>query len=162
LQGWLRSSAVFPARDYVSGTKPVPVELAKLDPKPGHPELEILAPERIDDKSPPLVVRCPYGLGQIILVAFDLDSGPFASWKGQEEFWKKLQVVTSTYPKSYEGRGRRLGYYPQPGGEAEDLVSSLDKELETFPNVSVVPFGWVAVFILIYIIIVGPIDYLFL
>src|SRR5262249_47186925 len=116
LQGWLRSSAVFPARNYGSDEKPVPVELAKLDIKPGHRELEILAPERTDDKSPPLVVRCPYGLGQIILVAFDLDRGPFASWKGQDEFWKKLQSVTSTYPKNYENaRGRRLGYPYQQG-----------------------------------------------
>jgi hypothetical protein len=162
LQGWLHSSAVFPGRDYGSSTKAAPVELAKLDTKPGHPELEILAPERIDDKSPPLVVRCPYGLGQIILVAFDLDSGPFASWRGQEEFWKKLQSVTSTHPKTYDSARRRLGYPYQQFEENEDLVSSLDKELERFPNVSVVPFGWVAVFILIYIIIVGPVDYLFL
>jgi hypothetical protein len=163
LQGWLHGSAVFPGRDYSSSAKATPVELAKLDIKPGHAELEVLAPERTDDKSPPLVVRCPYGLGQIILVAFDLDSGPFASWKGQEEFWKKLQSVTSTHPKSYESRRGRLGYpYGQLGEESEDLVTSLGKDLEHFPNVSVVPFGWVAVFILIYIIIVGPIDYLFL
>jgi len=165
LQGWLRSSAVFPSRNYGSSEKVPPVELAKLDRKPGHPELEILAPERIDDKSPPLVVRCPYGLGQIILVAFDLDSGAFASWKGQEEFWKKLQSVTSTYPKNYENaRARRMGFGgpPQFGGENADLASSLGSQLEQFPNVSVVPFGWVAVFILIYIIIVGPVDYLFL
>jgi hypothetical protein len=164
LQGWLRSSAVFPARDYSSSTKAAPVELAKLDIKPGHQELEILAPERSDDKSPPLVVRCPYGLGQIILVAFDLDSGAFASWKGQQEFWKKLQSVTSTHPKSYDSvRSGRLRYNPyQQVEDNTDLVSSLYAQLEQFPNVSVVPFGWVAVFILIYIIIVGPIDYLFL
>jgi hypothetical protein len=164
LQGWLRSSAVFPARNYGSNEKAEPVELAKLDLKQGRRELEILAPERNDDKSPPLVVRCPYGLGQIILVAFDLDRGPFASWKGQDEFWKKLQSVTSTYPKNYENaRGHRLGYpYQQLGDANTDLVSSLNTQLEQFPNVSVVPFGWVAVFILIYIIIVGPVDYLFL
>jgi hypothetical protein len=163
LQGWLRSSAVFPAPDYSSTAKAAPVELARLDRKPGHQELEVLAPERTDDKSPPLVVRCPYGLGQIIIVAFDLDSGPFASWKGQDEFWKKLQFVTSTFPKNYDGRMRRMGYGgPQFGAENVDLVSSLGTQLEQFPNVSVVPFGWVAVFILIYIIIVGPLDYLFL
>src|SRR5205085_6149013 len=47
-------------------------------------------------------------------------------------------------------------------GAVEDLASQLQHNLENFPDVPVVSFGWVALFILIYIIIVGPLDYFFL
>jgi hypothetical protein len=38
----------------------------------------------------------------------------------------------------------------------------LQRGLESFEDVPVISFGWVAFFILIYILIVGPLDYLFL
>src|SRR5262249_2415914 len=36
------------------------------------------------------------------------------------------------------------------------------KNLEDFEDVPVISFGWVALFILVYILIVGPLDYFFL
>src|SRR5262249_32836989 len=35
-------------------------------------------------------------------------------------------------------------------------------QLEQFEGVPVISFGWVALFILLYILVVGPLDYLFL
>jgi hypothetical protein len=43
-----------------------------------------------------------------------------------------------------------------------DLGWQLQRSLEQFDSVPVIQFGWVALFILIYILIVGPLDYLFL
>src|SRR5262249_30329544 len=40
--------------------------------------------------------------------------------------------------------------------------SQLQMNLEEFEEVPVISFGWVALFILVYILIVGPLDYLFL
>jgi hypothetical protein len=43
-----------------------------------------------------------------------------------------------------------------------DLRASLKRELESFEEIPVIPFTWVAVFILFYIVLVGPLDYFLL
>src|SRR5262249_14843356 len=43
-----------------------------------------------------------------------------------------------------------------------DLASQLRQALEQFPGVKLVPFGWVAFFIFLYILLIGPGDYFFL
>jgi hypothetical protein len=43
-----------------------------------------------------------------------------------------------------------------------ELGVQLHQALETFPSVTLIPFGWVATFIFGYLILIGPIDYLFL
>src|SRR5205085_228522 len=39
-----------------------------------------------------------------------------------------------------------------------DITSRLQQELDNF-DVNVVPFGYVALFIILYILVVGPLDY---
>ena len=36
------------------------------------------------------MVRISCGMGQVTLLAFDLDQGPFQAWEGQADFWYKL------------------------------------------------------------------------
>ena len=43
-----------------------------------------------------------------------------------------------------------------------DLASQLRMALEQFPGVKLIPFGWVAFFIFLYILLIGPGDYFFL
>jgi hypothetical protein len=43
-----------------------------------------------------------------------------------------------------------------------DLASQLRVALEQFPRVKLIPFGWVAFLIFLYILAIGPGDYLFL
>ena len=43
-----------------------------------------------------------------------------------------------------------------------DLSSQLRASLEQFPGVKLIPFGWVAFFIFLYILLIGPGDYFFL
>src|SRR5262249_6662530 len=43
-----------------------------------------------------------------------------------------------------------------------DLSSQLRIALEQFPGVRLIPFGWVAFFIFLYILLIGPGDYFFL
>src|SRR5204863_5050532 len=38
----------------------------------------------------PLIIRTPYGMGRVTLIALDLDLQPFASWPGQTQFYEKL------------------------------------------------------------------------
>ena len=51
---------------------------------------------------------------------------------------------------------------PEEGGEAPALLGEVQRALENFEKVPVVNFGWVALFILVYILIVGPLDYFLL
>jgi hypothetical protein len=98
----------------------------------------------------PVVALTPYGLGQVVVVAFDLNSPALAAWKGQADFWDRLTKEVS--PRAASGPDRR----------APELGSDLQRGLESFEEVPVVSFGWVALFILVYLLIVGPLDYFFL
>jgi hypothetical protein len=137
--------------------KPVPVDVAKLQAKPGC-EIETILTEQ---KGLPLIVRGAYGLGSVTVVAFDLDQPPFTSYLQdlQVKFWNELANLAITAPKADMLRGQQL-----PGNQREniDLAAQLEMNLEEFADVPVISFGWVALFILIYIIIVGPLDYFFL
>lgn len=156
---------IFDSKPLKPGDKPPPIEIANLTIKAGR-DVEIIIAQDQDDAKP-VIARMPYGMGSIMVVAFDLDQPPFTRWGGQAEFWKKLQAETGTSLFTigqggnvyYGPRGRRMSY----GGEAvQDLAVSLRNNLENFPEVSNISFGWVALFIFIYILVVGPLDYFFL
>jgi len=105
----------------------------------------------------PLIARMPYGQGQVTLVAFDLEEGPFRVWDGRVQFLKALIArLEPTVPDARDGQGNWEG-----GRIESDLTTDLQRLLDTF-DVPVISFGWVALFIFVYILIVGPIDYLIL
>jgi hypothetical protein len=102
----------------------------------------------------PLAVRAPLGLGSITLVALELNHEPFSSWDGRTDFWINLL-----------GLRKRPGQDNSPQGAwgvraLTDISSYLRLQLEHFEGVSLVPFQWVAFFIFIYILLIGPVDYL--
>ncbi len=105
----------------------------------------------------PILWQSSCGLGRVLLVAFDLDAPPFSTWEGQGAFWKKLQEEIA--PRVSAGTANLpAGPFVQ-GGE---LATDLKRELESFQEVPVISFGWVALFILFYIVLIGPLDYLVL
>jgi hypothetical protein len=99
------------------------------------------------------MVRTPYGLGSVTLLAFDLDKAPFTAWQGRGEFWRVL--LDRLGPRKRQGEAMNSGY------GVEDPATRLQRELDNF-DVPVISFGWVAVFILLYILVVGPLDYFLL
>jgi hypothetical protein len=101
--------------------------------------------------------RLPYGLGSITFLAFDLEREPFFSFRGKKELLSKIIHQLEV-----------AGGQANPGGdvrrdkrEGDDLATMLQRSLDTF-DVPVISFGWVALFIVIYILIIGPLDYLLL
>jgi hypothetical protein len=143
-----------------NGARP-PFEIARFEPKPDR-AFEILLKER--DNKLPVVVRGPYGMGQVTVVAFDLDQRPFSSWDpdSSKTFWKWLLTKTASPPPSENDNNRSLPPGLSGRQETPDLATQLETRLEDFEDVPVISFGWVALFILVYILIVGPLDYLFL
>jgi hypothetical protein len=139
---------------------PAVVDIAKLKAGPG---VEVLAYDKVvpGPDAHPVIVQAPCGLGRVIVVGFDLDQAPFTTWGGRTQFWK--QFVTVTEPNGGVGdqivQGNPWGVNANQGNE---LAAKLVHSLEAFPDVPVISFGWVALFILVYILIVGPLDYFFL
>jgi len=155
------------------GAATSPLEVAVPERKPGR-SYQALLPirEQLDGGGVgelPLIVQAPYGLGRVTVVAFDLDQKPFADWLGNDsswqiDFWARLleqssgRTITAGNNIDVDESRRFTGY----GEEPNELVYQLQNHLENFEEVPVISFGWVALFILIYILVVGPLDYFFL
>ncbi len=107
-----------------------------------------------------VLFRGRHGLGQVVVYGFDPERPPFTVWAGQPEFWKRF--LEERVPKAVTPlrQGRTFG--PMVGETTTELGSQLQQALEDFQDVPVISFGWVALFILLYILIVGPLDYFFL
>jgi hypothetical protein len=133
------------------------IEITRVQPGPSMHGLVYEDPATSDGELRPILWQSSCGLGRVLLVAFDLDAPPFSTWDGQGAFWKKLHEEIT--PHVSVGDANLPAGPFVPGGE---LAVDLKRELETFQEVPVISFGWVALFILFYIALVGPLDYLLL
>jgi hypothetical protein len=143
------------------------VDLAKVEVEPNK-GVEVL----VSEGGAPVIVQASCGLGRVILVAFDLDTPPFTTWSGAQKFWTKLAAELHREGAGHEaddgnvmgfgGPGMMKGGGNPWGGDHQDLATRLSERLESFNEVPVISFGWVALFILIYILVVGPLDYFLL
>jgi hypothetical protein len=109
----------------------------------------------------PVIVQTSFGLGRVLLVGFDLDTGGFSRWKGRAAFWDRLQA--ELVPPV--NRQVAPGVVNMPGFVQDDhsqIQAALKKGLEPSVDVPPVSFAWVALFLLFYIALVGPIDYFIL
>ena len=109
--------------------------------------------------STPLVVRGPYGFGRVTLVGLDVDAKPFSAWPDRTLFWVKVidlkapaGAADSTSAASQRIMNRSVS----------DFATMIRLALDQFQGMTVIPFGWVAGFIAIYILLIGPGDYFFL
>jgi hypothetical protein len=126
------------------------VAIALLEPGPGVHADVLEAPDDRDSKERPIIVEGPCGMGRVLLVAFDLAGERFRGWQGQAAFWKKLHAEMA--PPMPESRSR----------DRIELANELQRSLENFGEIPPISFGWVALFLLAYIVLVGPVDYLLL
>jgi hypothetical protein len=122
-----------------------------VDIQPG-PQTHVI----LRDSNRPVIVQEACGLGRVMLVGFDLDMPPFTEWKAAEcqKFWNKLlSAILDREVDKFTGSALQNNR-PAEG----ELQSALQRGLETF-DIPVIHFWWVALFILLYILIVGPLDY---
>jgi hypothetical protein len=109
----------------------------------------------------PIVVRGPYGFGRVTLIALDVSQKPFSDWPDRGLFW--VRALDLRRPRADQsGAGVLGGSATIYGPGITDLSSQLRIALEQFPGVKLIPFGWVAFFIFLYILMIGPGDYFFL
>jgi hypothetical protein len=112
----------------------------------------------------PVVVQGAYGLGRVTVVALDPDKPPVTKWPGQTSFWQHLLAAAGPSIPDSAAANQNIIYYRgvQPATSTDNEQNTINSQLEQFEGVPVISFGWVALFILLYILVVGPLDYLFL
>ena len=108
------------------------------------------------EASLPLVVRCPRSFGQIIFLATDLDRPPLARWKDRKLLVAMLLDAPSSPTEETDPNAAIMDY-----GNT-DMAGQLRRALDRFTGVRLVPFWLVALLIIGYIILIGPVDYFFL
>jgi hypothetical protein len=138
---------------------------------PGTPPVMVTKLERIEERGGkvlsmmanlPLVVRGPYGFGRVTLITLDVDQKPFSDWVDKNLFWVRAIDLRRPRTDQTGGAGGLGGGGQMYQAGASDLSSQLRTALEQFPGVKLIPFGWVAFFIFLYILMIGPGDYFFL
>ena len=107
----------------------------------------------------PIVVRAPFGFGQVVFAAFDLDHPLIGEWTGLDPLLVRLLRVSSSAtdqvgPSRFGGRVAHVGF--------TDLAGQMRGALDQFTDVSFVPFYWVAGLVFVYVLLIGPGDYFFL
>jgi hypothetical protein len=135
---------------FVGATEPMPgrVQTTQIEEVQGRIELS--------DGSIPLIVRTPYGFGEVLFLAVDLDQAPFTDWSGQTRLLMRLLERTEIGINSGAGRessvqGIRLGY--------TDLSGQLRAALGQYSGARIVPFWPVFLLALGYAAAIFPLEF---
>ena len=103
----------------------------------------------------PLVIRAPYGFGQVVLAAVDPDRPPLSAWQGRPELLRK--VLRRDRQSGQENEVEPVGQVATVG--YTDLSGQLREALDDFDQVKPISFSVVATLVLVYILVIGPLDY---
>ena len=163
LPGGLEKVASLEALDAFAGSN-------KSITPPGTPPVMVTKLDELDERggtvlsrmsNMPLVVRGAHGFGLVTLIAIDVDQKPFSEWVDRSLFWVRA-IDLKRQRGEQDGAGNYLSGPQIYRYGVSDLSSQLRVALEQFPGVKLIPFGWVAFFIFLYILLIGPGDYFFL
>ncbi len=136
--------------------------VANLVPQPGKAARVLVPPPgRPGEERQPVVAQSAFGLGRVTVIGFDLDGAPFADFSARKEFW---DFVLREAGANRAASGATAS--PRPPGtlteDEDEIAVALRTHNDTFDGVPVVSFGWVALLIVLYILLIGPIEYYFL
>lgn len=104
----------------------------------------------------PLIVRYLHGLGQVTFVALDLDQPPLAEWPGRQRLVTRI-IQTLTDRSLDDSDDKQQGQVVHVG--YDDLSGQLRSALDQFSGVTLVAFSLVAILVVAYIVLIGPVDY---
>lgn len=120
-------------------------------------------PARQGEKVEPVAVQVPYGLGKVTVIGFDLDRPPFSTSPARAEFWDWVLREGGASRASVGNEGKPLAVAASgPTGEEDEVAAALRTHLDTFAGIPVVSFGGVAALIVLYALLIAPVEYLFL
>jgi len=101
----------------------------------------------VSSQDVPLMVTAPRGRGRVTALLFSPEREPFRSWKNLSTFWAKLVEVPGAWYVSSDQR--------QPGGWSSDGIfgAMIDSR-----QVHKLPVGWLLLLLLVYLVVIGPLD----
>lgn len=100
----------------------------------------------------PLVQERGAGAGVIDFVSLDLAGVPFNGWPGTQSFWESLVASRAVYPE----------FLPFDVSPRQFRAQSLTYALSNIPTLDLPSIQGLGILLSIYILVVGPINYLFL
>ncbi len=107
-----------------------------------------------DDRA--LIICFPVGFGEVTYVALDLDLPPLSTWPSRARLLAKLLQTRSDEEDSAIG-DESLGQVTHVG--FDDISGQLRAAMDQFPGVTLVHFSWVAGLLVLYVIVLGPLDF---
>lgn len=99
----------------------------------------------------PLIVTANRGSGRVTALMFSPEREPFKSWKNLTTFWTRLAEVPAALYASTDYAG---GYGPSADGIFGAMIDSR--------QVHKLPVGWLLALLLVYLLVIGPFDRLWL
>jgi hypothetical protein len=119
-------------------------QILQLNPTTGN----VILPFTAKNESLPLIVTGPRGRGQVTLLAFNPEREPFKSWKSRAWFWARLCDV----PAALLGK-QEFSIF---GGRSIDAIFGSMVETR---QVQKLPIGFLLVLLVVYLIVIGPLDH---
>ncbi|RPI31282.1 MAG: hypothetical protein EHM70_11865, partial [Chloroflexota bacterium] len=104
------------------------------------------------DADLPLVAEKAVGNGFVDYVALDLTISPFNAWTGTTPFWERLLSPTAAYPD----------WLPPDISARQMMLNQMGYALTNLPSLDLPSIRGLAVVLGIYIVLVGPVNYLLL
>ncbi len=106
----------------------------------------------IAQDSAALLVEKPVGEGYVDYCALDLAASPFDAWAGAQRFWGNLLTPGAAYPMGvpYDVSPRTM------------RLSQMANAMQYLPALDLPPIGALAALLAVYIILVGPVNYVIL
>jgi hypothetical protein len=105
-----------------------------------------------------LIIRAAHGLGEVTFIGVDLEHPGFARWPGRPKLLASVLAGSRGRADDDGADTRRgighLGY--------DDLIGQLRAALDQFPGVTLISFTTVSVLTALYLLLIGPGDFLFL
>ncbi|MEW5706404.1 MAG: hypothetical protein AB1743_06360 [Actinomycetota bacterium] len=96
----------------------------------------------------PLIITRNFGLGKVDWVALDLTVEPFTSWRDNSKFWNHL----SQTPIEQEAQG--VAHF--------DSFGNIGGAISSIPAMDLPSLSWLIPYLMLYIILIGPINYFIL
>lgn len=95
----------------------------------------------------PLMITANRGRGRLTVLLFSPEREPFRSWKNEPTFWAKLLEVPPPWYTSAD--------YNRPSGWSSDALFGAMVDTR---QVHKLPVEWLLVLLLVYLVVIGPLD----
>lgn len=104
------------------------------------------------DAEAPLVVEEKVGSGTVRYVALSLTGSPFDAWSGNTQFLQAILTPTTFSPN----------WLPADTSIQQMRAMQMSQALNRLPSLSLPSIRWLGILLCIYILVVGPLNYLVL